>query len=68
MFRGNQNTHFLLNLKKNRAFYEIIWKNIVEPGRLLMTIRRIRIACWITRTIQVHSLKTRLPELENEIF
>jgi hypothetical protein len=34
---------------ENRAVYEIMWKNIVEPGRLQMTIWRMRIACWITK-------------------
>jgi hypothetical protein len=32
---------------ENRAVYEIRWKNIVEVGRLHMTIWRMRIACWI---------------------
>ena len=26
-----------------------MWKNIVEPGRLQMTIRRMRIAFWIPK-------------------
>ena len=26
-----------------------MWKNIVEPGRAQMTIRRMRIACWIPK-------------------
>jgi hypothetical protein len=31
----NQNTHFKFNnfISYNRAFYEIMWKNIVEPGK-----------------------------------
>jgi len=32
---------------KNLAFYEIMWKNIVQPDRPQMTIWRMRIACWI---------------------
>jgi hypothetical protein len=32
-----------------RDFYEIMWKNIVEPARAQMTIWRMRIACWITK-------------------
>jgi hypothetical protein len=30
-----RNTHFVSNnfFSDNRAFYEIMWKNIVEPGR-----------------------------------
>jgi len=37
----NQNTHFVFNnffFFKNRAAYEIMWKNMVEPGRSQMTI------------------------------
>ena len=53
----NQNTHYILNnfLSESRTVYEIMWKNIVQPGRLKMTIRRIRIACWIPKAINVHS-------------
>jgi hypothetical protein len=44
--RGIQNTHFMLNnvFVKNRAFYEIMWKNIVERSRT-QTIWRMCIAC-----------------------
>jgi hypothetical protein len=35
---------------KNRAVYEIMWKNIVQPGRPHMTVWRMRIACWIPVT------------------
>jgi len=31
----------------NRAVSEIMWKNIVERGRPLMTIWRMLISCWI---------------------
>jgi len=34
---------------ENLAFCEIMWKNIVEQGRPQMTIRRMRIACWISK-------------------
>jgi hypothetical protein len=34
---------------ENSAVYEIIRKNIVEPGRPKMTIWRMRIVCWITK-------------------
>jgi len=40
---------------KNRAFYEITWKNIVQPDRPQMTIRRMRIACCITKSTYTHS-------------
>ena len=31
----------------NPAVYEIMWKNVVEPDKPLMTIWRMRFACWI---------------------
>jgi hypothetical protein len=31
-------------LSKNRGVYEIMWKNIVEPGRPHMTVWRMCIA------------------------
>ena len=52
---GQQNikTHFLFNNflfpPKNRAVYEIIWKNMVEPDRPQKTIWRMRTARWITK-------------------
>ena len=36
-------------LFENRAVCEIMWKNIVEPDRSMMTIRSMRIASWITK-------------------
>jgi hypothetical protein len=44
----NQNTHVVFNnfLFENRAFYELMWKNIVERDRLRVTIWRMRIAYW----------------------
>jgi len=50
-------THFRFNniLPKNRAVYETVWKNIVEPGRPQMTIRRMRITCWIPKATNTHS-------------
>ena len=51
--RKNQNTYFVYNnlffLFENRAIYEIMWKNIVEPGRPRMTMWRMRIASWLTK-------------------
>jgi len=52
--RENQNTHFMFNFL-NRAVYEITWKNTAEPGRPQMTIRRMRIACWIPKATNVLS-------------
>ena len=43
--------HILFSIKfyENLSVYEIVWKNIVESGRPQMTIRRMRLACWIPR-------------------
>ena len=53
----NQNTHFMFNnsIFENRAVYEAMVKNIVEPGRPQITIRRMRIICWITKAINTPS-------------
>jgi len=40
---------------ENRAVYEIMWKNFVQPGRPQMTIWRTRIACWITKATNTNS-------------
>jgi hypothetical protein len=37
------------------AVCEIMWENIVQPGRPHKTIRRTRIACWIIRATDTHS-------------
>jgi hypothetical protein len=50
-YRENQNTHFV----EKRAFYDIMWRNIVEPGRPQMTIWRMRTACWIPKATNTHS-------------
>ena len=39
---------------ENRAVYEIFLKNIVQPDRPQMTIRSIRIACWIPQAKNTH--------------
>jgi len=40
---------------ENRAFYEIMWKNVVEPDRQQMTtVWRMRIACWINKVANTH--------------
>jgi hypothetical protein len=38
--RENQKAHFIFNkfVSENRAFYEIMWKNVVEPDGPQMTI------------------------------
>ena len=40
---------------ENRTFYEIMWKNIVQPDRPQMTIWRMRITRWILKATQTHS-------------
>jgi len=32
---------------ENHSFYEIIWKNIVQPDRTQIIVWRMRILCWI---------------------
>jgi hypothetical protein len=55
-YKKNQNTHFVFNyFFFNRAVYEIMWKNNVEPGRRQMTMWRMRIACWIPKAANTHS-------------
>ena len=44
-------THILCSITffpENRVFYEKM-KNVLEPDRLHMTIRPMRIACWISK-------------------
>ena len=54
--RETQNTHFMFsNLSfKNRAVYEIMWKNMVHPGRPQMLKWRMRFACWIPNSTDKH--------------
>jgi len=40
---------------ENRAVNEIMWKNIADPERPQMTIRRMRIACCISKATDTHS-------------
>jgi len=40
--RENQNTLFF---REDRVEYEIMWKNILEPGRPQMKTWRMRITC-----------------------
>ena len=40
---------------RNRVVYEIMWKNIVEPGRPQITIWRVLIAYWIPKITNTHS-------------
>ena len=40
---------------ENRAVYDIMWKNIVDPGKPHITIWRMRIACWIPKVTNTPS-------------
>ena len=40
---------------ENRAFCEIRWKNVTEPGRPQMTKWLMLIACWITKVTNINS-------------
>ena len=52
------NTHFIFNLRfyKNHTFYEIMWKSIVQTDMPHKKIRGMRIACWISKAINTHSV------------
>jgi hypothetical protein len=54
-------THILCSITffLNRALYEVMWKNIVEPGRPQMTIWCMCIACWLPNTTNTHSKYVR---------
>ena len=45
---------------ENLAVCEKMHKNVVEPYRPLMTIRRRRIACWIPKATNTHSVYVTL--------
>ena len=40
----------------NRAFYEIMWKNIVQSGRPQTTLWCMRFAYWTLKTANTHSV------------
>jgi hypothetical protein len=44
------------NFVDSIAVYELMWRNIVEkPDSPQMTMRRMRIACWITKATDTYS-------------
>jgi len=55
--RENHNTYFMFSnfFSENRAVYEIMCKNMVQPDRSQMKIRRIPISCWIHKATNTHS-------------
>ena len=48
-------THILCSITLNRAVYEIMWKNVVDPNRLQMTMWRMRSKYWIPKATNTHS-------------
>jgi hypothetical protein len=64
--RESQNT-FCIQYFFERTLCEIMWKNVVKSDRPEMTIRRIRITCWITKATNVHleyEILTAVPLLQ----
>jgi len=55
--REYQNTYFVFCnfFPENRAFYEIMWKTLVERGKPQMAIWRMRITCWIPKDTNTNS-------------
>jgi hypothetical protein len=57
-FADNVTTHILCSITfflENRATFEMKWKNVVEPDRPQMTVWRMLIECWVTKTRYTHS-------------
>ena len=51
-------TRFMFNnifLSENRAFNEIMWKNVIEPDRPKMTIGHMRITSWTPKATNTRS-------------
>jgi len=55
--REYQTKYFVFNnfVFINRAVYEVMWKNTVELDRPPITVRCVRIACWIPNATSTHS-------------
>jgi hypothetical protein len=55
-FRGNQNKLYVQLLFVQKSFcYGIMWKNIVQPYRPQVTIRRMHLACKISTATNTNS-------------
>jgi len=51
----NQNKHQIsIAYSRIVPFYEIMWKNMVQPDRPQMSIWRMRIECWIPKATNIH--------------
>jgi hypothetical protein len=50
-------THIFCSITffEDHVIYEIMWKNTVEPDRSRVTIRHMRIACWIPKATNTHT-------------
>jgi hypothetical protein len=51
-------THTLCSIPfffENRAVYEIMWINMLEPDMPQITIRRMRFRCWMTKATDTHT-------------
>jgi hypothetical protein len=55
--RENQSTQFVFSnfCFENRAFCEIIWKNIVDSDRPQIEMWHLPIECWIPKATNTHS-------------
>ena len=54
---NNQNTQFMSSnffFLENYSFYDIMWKNIVQPDRTQIIVLRMRILCWIPTAANTH--------------
>jgi hypothetical protein len=63
-FKENRNTYFNFNnlfFFENRAVYEIMLKNTVEPDKTQTTIWRMRSACWIRKVTITNTQYVILP-------
>jgi hypothetical protein len=58
-FVENIKTHIVYSVTfffENGTIYKVMWKNIVEPDRLQMTLWCMCISCWITKDTDTHSI------------
>jgi len=55
-FIQNQNTHFMFNTFFSKIVsFKTMWENTVQSDRPQMPIRRMRLACWITKFTDRHT-------------
>ena len=55
IFKEHKTFYVQKFFSENRAVYEIMWKNIVQPDSPQMTIWHMCITCWITKATNTHS-------------